>query len=144
MAQAPFGHLGSGAPGPGGQPLHSTSQARDGQPAAAACFLASHDHANCKAALALRVIQGPWTLLILRELSEGTLRVSELQRGLSGVSQTLLTSQLRELEADGVVERSVHPQVPPRVDYALTGLGRELTPVLEGLHGWGEKQQGER
>jgi DNA-binding HxlR family transcriptional regulator len=103
-------------------------------------FLASHDHANCKAELALRVIQGRWKLLILRELIEGVRRFSDLQRGLSGVSQKVLTAQLRELEADGVVRRTVYAEVPPRVDYALTDLGRELIPVLEGLHAWGEKK----
>lgn len=55
------------------------------------------------------------------------------------MSQKVLTAQLRELEADGVLERTVYPQVPPRVDYALTGLGRELIPVLEGLHAWGQQ-----
>ena len=91
VAQAPAGHHGSGG------------------------ILASHDHANGKAELALRVIQGRWKLLILREL-----------------------------EADGVVERTVHLEVPPRVEVALMALGRELIPVLEGLHAWGEKQQSER
>ena len=116
----------------------------DPQTDAPAGFLASHDHSNCKAELALRVIQGRWKLLILRELIEEVRRFSDLQRGLSGVSQKVLTAQLRELEADGVVERTVYPEVPPRVEYALTALGRELIPVLDGLHAWGEKQQGER
>ena len=71
-------------------------------------FQASHDHSHCKAELALKVIQGRWKLLILREL-----------------------------EADGVVRRTIYPEVPPRVEYALTELGRELVPVLEGLHAWG-------
>ena len=104
-------------------------------------------HSNCKAELALKVIQGRWKLLILRELLESVRRFSDLQRALSevqqGVSQKVLAAQLRELEADGVVERTVYPEVPPRVEYALTELGRELVPVLEGLHSWGEKQQSE-
>jgi DNA-binding HxlR family transcriptional regulator len=99
----------------------------------------TRDHGNCKAELALRVIQGRWKLLILRELLEGMRRFSELQRALGGVSQKVLTSQLRELESDGVVLRRVHAEVPPRVDYRLTDLGRELIPVLEGLHAWGER-----
>lgn len=102
-------------------------------------FHASHDHGNCKAELALRVIQGRWKVLILRELIDGVRRFSELQRSLTGVSQKVLTAQLRELEADGVVTRTIYPQVPPRVDYALTTLGRELIPVLEQLHAWGER-----
>ena len=104
-------------------------------------FQASHDHGDCKAELALKVIQGRWKLLILRELLEGVRRFSDLQRALAGVqqgvSQKVLTAQLRELEADGVVQRTIHPEVPPRVEYALTERGRELVPVLEGLHAWG-------
>ena len=96
-------------------------------------FQGTLQHSNCKAELALKVIKGRWKLLILRALSE-------VQQG---VSQKVLAAQLRELEADGVVERTVYPEVPPRVEYALTELGRELAPVLEGLHSWGEKQQSE-
>lgn len=118
--------------------------ATDRSEASAPGFLASHDHSNCKAELALRVIQGRWKLLILRDLIEAVRRFSDLQRSLAGISQKVLTSQLRELEADGVVERTVYPEVPPRVEYALTPLGRELIPVLEGLHAWGEKRQIER
>lgn len=86
-------------------------------------FQASHDHANCKAKLALRVIQGRWKLLILRELLEGVRRFSDLQRALPGVSQK-------------VVQRTVYPEVPPLVEYNLSPLGLELIPVLEGLHAW--------
>jgi len=111
-------------------------------------FASSHNHSECKAELALKVIQGRWKLLILRELLEGVRRFSDLQRALSGVeqgvSQKVLTTQLRELESNRVIERTVFPEVPPRVEYALTELGRELMPVLEGLHAWGERaeQQG--
>jgi len=105
-------------------------------------FQGSHDHANCKAELALRVIQGRWKLLILRELLDGRRRFSDLQRALSGVSQKVLTAQLRELEADGVLQRTVYPEVPPRVEYDLTDLGRELMPVLDGLHAWGQRAAG--
>jgi len=102
-------------------------------------FQGSHDHTDCKAELALRVIQGRWKLFILRELIEGVRRFSDLQRALTGVSQKVLTAQLREFEADGVVARTVYPEVPPRVEYALTAMGRELIPVLDGLHAWGER-----
>ena len=111
-------------------------------------FAGSHNHSQCKAELALKVIQGRWKLMILRELLEGVRRFSDLQRALSGVgqgvSQKVLTAQLRELEADGVITRTVFPQVPPRVDYALSDLGRELMPVLEGLHAWGERAEHRR
>ena len=92
------------------------------------------------AELALKVIQGRWKLLILRELVDGVRRFSDLQRALEGVSQKVLTAQLRDLETDGVVHRTVHPEVPPRVEYALTDLGVALLPVLDGLHAWGERQ----
>ena len=108
-------------------------------------FQSSHQHSHCKAELALKVIQGRWKLLILRELLEGIRRFSDLQRALAdvqqGVSQKVLTSQLRELEADGVITRTVYPEVPPRVEYALTDLGHELVPVLDGLHAWGERAE---
>ena len=108
-------------------------------------FAGSQNHSQCKAELALKVIQGRWKLLILRELLEGVRRFSDLQRALGGVgqgvSQKVLTAQLRELEADGVLARTVFPEVPPRVEYALTELGQELMPVLEGLHAWGERAE---
>lgn len=88
-------------------------------------FEHTHDHNTCKAELALRVIQGRWKLLIVRELLGGVRRFSDLQRSLGGVSQKVLTSQLRDLESDGVVTRRLHAAVPPRVDYGLTGLGGE-------------------
>jgi DNA-binding HxlR family transcriptional regulator len=110
-------------------------------------FQGTLQHSDCKAELALKVIQGRWKLLILRELLEGVRRFSDLQRSLAavhqGVSQKVLTAQLRELEADGVVQRTVYPEVPPRVEYALTALGGELVPVLEGLHAWGERKETE-
>ena len=92
------------------------------------------------AELARKVIQGRGKLLILRELVDGIRRFSDLQRALEGVSQKVLTAQLRDLETDGVVHRTVHPEVPPRVEYALTDLGVALLPVLDGLHAWGERQ----
>ncbi len=104
-------------------------------------FQDSHDHSQCRAEMALRVLQGRWKLLILRELIEGVRRFSQLQRALAtvgpGVSQKVLTAQLRELERDGVVQRTVYAEVPPRVEYGLTTLGCELIPLLDQLHRWG-------
>ncbi len=91
----------------------------------------------CPAELALRVMRGRWKLLILRELTSGVRRFSALQRSLVGVSHKVLTAQLRELEADGVVRRRVFNAVPLRVEYGLTERGQALLPVLEGLHAWG-------
>ena len=94
---------------------------------------------DCKAELALRVIKGRWKLLVLRELAEGTRRFSDLQRALDGISQKVLTDQLRDLEGDGVLARTIHPEVPPRVDYTLTRLGRDLLPALDGPHAGGDQ-----
>lgn len=102
-------------------------------------FLDSHDHENCPAELALRVMRGRWKVRILRELAEGTQRFSALRRALPGISEKVLTSQLRDLETDHVLSRTIHPEVPPRVEYALTGKGRQLISVLEGLHAWGTR-----
>jgi DNA-binding HxlR family transcriptional regulator len=92
-------------------------------------FQGSLQHDNCRAELALKVIQGRWKPQILRELLEGVRRFSDLERALAsvpkGVSQKVLTAQLRDLETDGVVQRTVYPEVPPRVEYALTALGRD-------------------
>jgi DNA-binding HxlR family transcriptional regulator len=100
-------------------------------------FLDSHDHENCPAELALRVMRGRWKVQILRELAEGTRRFSALRRALAGVSEKVLTSQLRELEMEDVLSRTIHPEVPPRVEYALTPKGLQLISVLEALHAWG-------
>ncbi len=100
-------------------------------------FLDSHDHQNCPAELALSVMRGRWKVQILRELAEGTRRFSSLRRALAGVSEKVLASQLRDLERAEVLTRTVHPEVPPRVDYTLTARGSELIGVLEELHAWG-------
>ena len=100
-------------------------------------FLDSHDHQNCPAELALKVMRGRWKVQILRELADGTRRFSQLHRAIAGVSEKVLTSQLRELESADVLSRTVHPEVPPRVEYALTSKGMELISLLEGLHAWG-------
>lgn len=92
---------------------------------------------ECPAEVALRVMRGRWKLSIVRELLGGVRRFSDLSRALSGVSAKVLTQQLRELELDGVLERTVFPEVPPRVEYRLSARGLALIPVLESLHAWG-------
>jgi DNA-binding HxlR family transcriptional regulator len=79
-----------------------------------------------------------WALLILHQLSQGTKRHGELHRGIRGISQKMLTQTLRKLERDRLVRRTVHPVVPPRVDYALTRLGGTLTNPLLALYRWTE------
>lgn len=87
----------------------------------------------CPAYSVLRLLSGKWKPAILYHLREGSLRFGDLRRSLPGVSQKMLTAQLRELEADGVVVRSVMACVPPRVDYALSSLGLALLPLLQQM-----------
>jgi DNA-binding HxlR family transcriptional regulator len=85
----------------------------------------------------LRRLEGRWKLLILFQLFGGKiLRFSELEREIPGISQKMLIQQLRQLEKDGIVRRIVHPQVPPKVEYRLTGWGQSLCPVLDALLTW--------
>lgn len=86
---------------------------------------------------ALAVIEGRWKLVILFHLFGGhVLRFSELERAIPGISQKMLIQQLRQMEADGIVRRVVYPQVPPKVEYALTDWGQALCPTLDSLLKW--------
>jgi DNA-binding HxlR family transcriptional regulator len=90
---------------------------------------------------AIKMLDGRWKLLILFHLFGGkTLRFSDLERGISGVSQKMLAQQLRQLERDGVVGRTVHPEVPPRVEYHLSDWGQSLCPALDKLLTWADGQ----
>jgi len=90
---------------------------------------------------ALKLIDGRWKLLILFHLFGGqVLRFSDLERAIPGVSQKMLAQQLRQLEADGIVERTVHNQVPPKVEYRLTAWGQSLCPALDALLKWAEER----
>lgn len=92
----------------------------------------------------IRILEGRWKLVILFQLFGGQVRrFSELERAIPGVSQKMLIQQLRQLEADGVVARIVHPQVPPRVEYYLTDWGQSLCPVLDRLLNWAESAPAE-
>ena len=92
----------------------------------------------CPVETTLSLIGDKWKVLILRELLGGTKRFGELRRGVGRVSQKVLTSQLRAMEADGLVRREVFAEVPPRVEYSLTPLGESLAPVIDALKAWGE------
>lgn len=93
---------------------------------------------GCPAEVTLRVVGGVWKVPILYHLRGSTLRFSELRRTLAGVSQKVLTQQLRELEADGIVLRRVYAEVPPRVEYSLTPFGQSLEPVVVAMVQWGK------
>ena len=96
----------------------------------------------CPVETTLTLISSKWKILILRDLMPGTKRFGELKKSIGGVSQKVLTAQLREMETDGLVRRTVYPEVPPRVEYTLTALGRSLKPILDALWDWGEAYQG--
>src|ERR1043166_1789539 len=99
--------------------------------------------AQCPSRLVLDRIADKWTALIIQILARGTLRYAELQRKIGGISQKMLTQTLRSLERDGLVERTVHPVVPPKVEYSLTRLGRPLIEPLHALCRWSEKHLAE-
>jgi DNA-binding HxlR family transcriptional regulator len=98
---------------------------------------------KCPAETTLDIIGGRWKVLILWQLFQGERRFSELFRALEGITQKMLTQQLRELEKDGIVHRQVYPQIPPKVEYSLTLLGKSLRPVVDAMCEWGLKQRGE-
>ncbi|WP_226003494.1 winged helix-turn-helix transcriptional regulator [Paenibacillus sp. BJ-4] len=87
----------------------------------------------------LEVIGGKWKVVILCHLDKGEKRTSELKRLMPGITQKMLTQQLRELEEDGVVKRSIYEQLPPKVVYSLTEYGWSLKPILDTMCAWGEQ-----
>ncbi|MCY6353744.1 winged helix-turn-helix transcriptional regulator [Clostridium sp. ZS2-4] len=93
----------------------------------------------CGMELTMDIIGGKWKGVILWNLRNRTLRFSQLKRRLNGVTQKMLTQQLRELEEDGLINRKVFPQVPPKVEYSLTEYGKTIVPVLYGIYQWGIK-----
>ena len=95
----------------------------------------------CPVETTLTLISSKWKVLILRDLLAGTKRFGELRRSVGNVSQKVLTAQLREMEDSGLVTRTVYPEVPPRVEYALTELGQSLRPILDAMQNWGEAYQ---
>lgn len=104
-----------------------------------------HDvKSGCAVEVTLSVIGGLWKPVILFHLLEKKLRFMQITRRVPNATQRMLTLQLRELEADGVIVRHVFPQVPPKVEYELTEFGRSLAPVLLTLREWGEAYQRER
>ena len=99
----------------------------------------------CPVETTLTLIGDKWKVLILRDLMPGTKRFGELKKSIGNVSQKVLTAQLRAMEENGLVHRQVYTEVPPRVEYSLTDLGRSLKPILDSMWAWGEgyqKQQG--
>ena len=92
----------------------------------------------CTVETTLMLIGDKWKVLIIRDLLPGTTRFGELKRSIGHVSQKVLTAQLRDMEDKGLVARKVYAEVPPRVEYSLTELGRSLKPILDAMSDWGE------
>ena len=92
----------------------------------------------CPVETTLMLIGDKWKVLILRDLMPGTKRFGELKRSIGSVSQKVLTAQLRDMEEKGLVARKVYAEVPPRVEYSLTELGKSLQPILDAMRTWGD------
>ncbi len=92
---------------------------------------------KCPVEVTLSLIGEKWKVLIIRELLNGTKRFGELKKDVSGISQKVLTTNLRSMENDGLIVRKVYPQIPPRVEYTLSNVGYSLAPVLNAMASWG-------
>jgi len=89
----------------------------------------------------LKVLGGKWKPPILFLLSSNTLRFGQLKKAISGISQKMLTQELREMEKDGLIARKVYPQIPPKVEYSLTPYGKSLEPILKSMSDWGKRHK---
>jgi DNA-binding HxlR family transcriptional regulator len=103
-------------------------------------LMASND--TCPVCRTAEIVCGKWTLLVIRDLAEGRSRFCELERSLQGISPRTLSLRLRALEEEGIVERHTYPEVPPRVEYALTEKGRALVPLIEDMRAYGREWLG--
>ena len=92
---------------------------------------------ECPVATTVSLIGSKWKLLIMRNLLARPWRFNELQKSIDGISQKALTEALRSMEADGIVSRTVYPEVPPRVEYSLTELGESMRPIIKSMETWG-------
>jgi DNA-binding HxlR family transcriptional regulator len=97
---------------------------------------------SCPVCRTAEIVCGKWTLLVIRDLADGRSRFCELERSLQGISPRTLSLRLRALEEEGVVERHTYPEVPPRVEYALTEKGRALVPLIEDMRTYGQQWLG--
>ena len=96
-------------------------------------------YTNCPVEYTASIISNKWKVLILRDLLTGTKRFGELKKSIGNVSQKVLTAQLRAMEESGLLTRTVYAEVPPRVEYTLTELGKSLKPILDSMWNWGEE-----
>ena len=101
-------------------------------------MLTKEELPECPVATTVQLIGSKWKLLILRNLMDRPWRFNELKKSLEGVSQKVLTDSLRSLENDGIITRTVYPEVPPRVEYALSDIGESMRPILTSMKEWGD------
>ena len=102
-------------------------------------MLTKEDLPACPVATTVQLIGSKWKLLIIRNLRSRPWRVNELKKDLDGISQKVLTDSLRSMEEDGIITRTVYPEVPPRVEYALSPLGESMRPILDAMEQWGNE-----
>ena len=99
-------------------------------------------NSDCPVCRTADIVCGKWTMLVIRDLAEGRRRFCELERSLAGISPRTLSLRLRALEDEGILERRTFPEVPPRVEYALTEKGRALVPIIESMRSYGTEWLG--
>ena len=102
-------------------------------------MLTKEEMPACPVATTVQLIGNKWKLLIMRNLMARPWRFNELRKDLDGVSQKVLTDSLRAMESDGIITRTVYPEVPPRVEYALSSLGETMRPILDAMEKWGRE-----
>ena len=100
-------------------------------------MLTKEEQPACPVATTVQMIGSKWKLLIMRNLLQRPWRFNELKKDLEGISQKVLTDSLRSMEADGIITRTVYPEVPPRVEYALSDLGESMRPIIKSMEVWG-------
>ena len=101
-------------------------------------MLTKEELPECPVATTVQLIGSKWKLLIIRNLLDRPWRFNELTKSLEGISQKVLTDSLRSMEEDGLITRTVYPEVPPRVEYALSDIGESMRPILTAMQIWGE------
>ena len=101
-------------------------------------MLTQKEQPSCPVAITVQLIGNKWKLLLLRNLLTGTQRFGELRKGIPGISHKVLTENLRSMEKDGIISRTVYAEVPPRVEYKLTELGNTLRPIISAMEQWGK------
>lgn len=107
-------------------------------------MISNKKNSDCPVSVTVNLIGNKWKLLIIRDLLTGTKRFGELRKSLSGISQRVLTQNLRDLENDGLLDRTVFAEVPPRVEYTLNATGLSLYPIIAAMARWGTEYQKKR